>query len=79
MLSFKHEVFLEVASQLSFTKASQTLFVSQPAISKHIRQLEEEYKASLFERRGSTIALTEAGKMLVESLQKVKALEKPGD
>jgi len=76
MLSFKHEVFLEVASQLSFTKASQTLFVSQPAISKHIRQLEEEYKASLFERRGSTIALTEAGKMLVESLQKVKALEK---
>ncbi|MCE7864305.1 MAG: LysR family transcriptional regulator [Bacteroidetes bacterium CHB5] len=76
MLSFKHEVFLEVASQLSFTKASQILFISQPAISKHIRQLEEEYKASLFERKGSTIALTEAGKMLVESLQKVKALEK---
>jgi len=56
MLSFKHKVFFEVARQLSFTKASQVLFISQPAISKHIRQLEEDYKTSLFERKGSSVS-----------------------
>ncbi|MEQ9412829.1 MAG: LysR family transcriptional regulator, partial [Cyclobacteriaceae bacterium] len=61
MISFKHKVFFEVAQQLSFTKASQTLFISQPAISKHIRLLEEEYKTSLFERKGNSITLTEQG------------------
>jgi DNA-binding transcriptional LysR family regulator len=76
MLSFKHEVFLEVARLKSFTKAGQTLFISQPAVSKSIRQLEAEYKASLFERNGNTIALTVPGQMLFESLQKAKAIEK---
>jgi DNA-binding transcriptional LysR family regulator len=76
MLSFKHEVFLEVARQLSFTRAAQSLYISQPAVSRHIQQLEEQYNASLFERKGSTIVLSEAGKMLFESLMKVKAIEK---
>ncbi|MEQ9592590.1 MAG: LysR substrate-binding domain-containing protein [Cyclobacteriaceae bacterium] len=76
MLSFKHSVFFEVASQMSFTKASQTLFISQPAISKHIKQLEELYKVSLFERRGNTIALTEEGQILYEFILKANAIEK---
>ncbi|MBI1767680.1 MAG: LysR family transcriptional regulator [Bacteroidetes bacterium] len=76
MLSFKHEVFLEVARQLSFTKASQVLFISQPAITKHIQQLEEQYKTSLFERKGSSIILSEAGKILFDFLLKAKAIEK---
>lgn len=76
MLSFKHEVFLEVARQLSFTKASQALYISQPAVTKHIQQLEDQYKVSLFERRGSAIFLSEAGKILYDSLAKVKAIEK---
>lgn len=76
MISFKHEVFFEVAQQLSFTKASQTLFISQPAISKHIRQLEEEYKTSLFERKGNSISLTEEGAILFEFIRKGKDLEK---
>lgn len=75
MLSFKHEVFLEVARLKSFTKAGQTLFISQPAVSKNIRQLESEYKASLFERNGNTIELTVPGKMLFDSLQRAKAIE----
>jgi DNA-binding transcriptional LysR family regulator len=76
MLSFKHEVFLEVARQLSFTKASNVLYISQPAITKHIQQIEEQYKTSLFERKGSAIALTEAGQVLFDFLMKAKAIEK---
>lgn len=79
MISFKHQVFFEVAQQLSFTKASQTLFISQPAISKHIRLLEEEYKTSLFERRGNTITLTEPGLILLDYILKVRELEKQLD
>lgn len=76
MLSFKHKVFLAVANHLSFTKASNELFISQPAITKNIQQLEEHYKTSLFERRGSVIKLTEAGKLVVEYLTKAMTLEK---
>jgi DNA-binding transcriptional LysR family regulator len=76
MLSFKHEVFFEVARLKSFTKASQTLFISQPAISRNIKQLEDEYKSSLFERKGNSISLTEAGQMLYAALLNARAVEK---
>jgi DNA-binding transcriptional LysR family regulator len=76
MLSFKHEVFLEVAKLKSFTKASQALYISQPAISKHIKQLESDYQTSLFERKGNSIALTQAGIILMDALVKAKAIEK---
>jgi DNA-binding transcriptional LysR family regulator len=76
MLSFKHEVFQEVARLKSFTKASQVLFISQPSISKHIKLLEEQYKVSLFERKGNTIELTNEGKILYDALLKAKAIEK---
>lgn len=76
MISFKHQVFLEVARHLSFTKASQTLFISQPAISKHIRSLEESYQVSLFDRKGSTISLTPEGQLLIDFIMKGKALER---
>jgi DNA-binding transcriptional LysR family regulator len=76
MLSFNHEVFLEVARQLSFTKASQVLYISQPAITKHIQQLEKHYKAGLFERKGNSIILSEAGQILFDFLTKAKGIEK---
>ncbi|MFZ6023929.1 MAG: LysR substrate-binding domain-containing protein [Bacteroidota bacterium] len=75
MLSVKHEVFIEVARQKSFSKASQLLFISQPAISKHIRNLEEQYATRLFERKGVGIELTEAGRLLYEKLTEVKAIQ----
>lgn len=68
MISFNHQVFLAVAQYASFTKASEALFISQPAVSKHIKQLEEYYKSALFERNGKTILLTEAGKVLHQHL-----------
>lgn len=44
MSDFRLKVFLSVAKNLSFTKASQELFVSQPAITKHIQELETCYQ-----------------------------------
>jgi len=60
-----------VAKNLSFTKASQELFVSQPAITKHIQELESLYQARLFERLGNKILLTPAGKLLLEHSERI--------
>ncbi|GAA3928359.1 LysR family transcriptional regulator [Hymenobacter algoricola] len=68
MLSHRHEIFLEVARQLSFTKASQALFVSQSAVSKQVKALEEYYKTGLFERLGNSVILTAAGELLYQKL-----------
>ena len=51
-MDFRLKVFHSVACNLSFTKASRELFISQPAISKHIHELEVQYKTPLFERTG---------------------------
>ena len=75
MLSFRHEVFFEVANLLSFTKASQVLNLSQPAISKHIKALEERYKTSLFERIGNGIKLTDPGRILLTHLRQAKEVQ----
>ena len=69
MLSTSHHVFIEVARQLSFSKAAQTLFMSQPAISNHIKLLEVEYQNALFNRKGNTISLTPSGEILYRHLQ----------
>lgn len=76
MLSFSHEVFYQVASQLSFSKAADTLFISQPAISRHIKSLEQQYHISLFERKGNSITLTEEGALLLEHVKKAKELQR---
>ena len=46
-------------------KAAQELYISQPAISKHIRELEGAYHVRLFERQGNRVALTPAGQLLL--------------
>jgi DNA-binding transcriptional LysR family regulator len=64
MADFRLKVFYTVAKRLSFTKAADEMFISQPAITKHIHELEDEYKAKLFERKGNRISLTKAGNLL---------------
>ncbi len=62
MSDFRLRVFSSVAKNLSFTKASQELFISQPAITKHIQELETMYQTRLFERMGNKILrLMQAG------------------
>lgn len=68
-MDFRLKVFHSVACNLSFTKASRELFISQPAISKHIHELEVQYKTPLFERTGSQIRLTRAGELLFSHTQ----------
>ncbi|WP_254560337.1 LysR substrate-binding domain-containing protein [Dyadobacter diqingensis] len=75
MISFRHEVFFEVANHLSFTRASQVLNLSQPAISRHIKALEEQYKTSLFERAGNSIKLTITGNLLLDHLRQAKEVQ----
>jgi len=74
MISFNHLVFIEVARHLSFTKASEVLFISQPAISKHIQKLEQEYGVSLFDRNKGLVKLTPAGLILQKHLQTASTL-----
>lgn len=68
MSDFRLRVFSSVAKNLSFTKASQELFISQPAITKHIQELETMYQTRLFERMGNKILLTDAGRLLCWSI-----------
>ena len=75
MLSVAHQVFLAVAANLSFSKAAQVLFITQPAVSKHIKLLEDQYKVPLFERKGGTILLTEAGNILYHHLQRASEIQ----
>lgn len=76
MLSFSHEVFFEVATQLSFSKAAAALYISQPAITKHIQSLETHYKVSLFERKGNSVSLTAEGKILLEYVIEGRELQR---
>ena len=74
MFEFRLKVFDTVARRLSFTKAADELCITQPAVTKHIKQLENHFKLPLFERKGNTVALTTAGQLLLkhtESLQEI--------
>lgn len=58
--------FLQIAELRSFTRASQVLHIAQPALSRQIHSLEDEIGTPLFHRTAQGIALTEAGRVLVE-------------
>ncbi len=59
------KIFETVAQQLSYTRAAELLYLSQPAVSMQIKQLENEIEMPLFERMGKKLFLTEAGEELL--------------
>jgi LysR family transcriptional regulator, transcriptional activator of the cysJI operon len=71
IFDFRLKVFYTVSQKLSFTKAAEALFISQPAVTKHIKELEEQLGTSLFKRNGSNITLTRAGQILVKHAQHI--------
>jgi DNA-binding transcriptional LysR family regulator len=68
--------FLEIVRLKSFSKAAQTCYRTQPAISAQVRQLEQELNTTLFERLGTRIALTMAGKIFAEYAEQILQLRR---
>ena len=64
-------VFHEVVKFRSFSRAAEELFVSQPAVSKHIRQLEQKIGLGLIRRRRGKFDLTETGEILFKHTHKI--------
>lgn len=68
------QVFHAVAKQMSFTKAAEVLFMTQPAVTFQIKQLEEHFNTRLFERGHGRISLTPAGEVVLDYAERILAL-----
>lgn len=65
------QVFHAVARYQSFTRAAESLLMSQPAVTFQVRQLEAEYQVRLIERNRNRIALTPAGELVRDYAEKI--------
>ena len=68
------QVFYTVARLLSFTKAAETLHMTQPAVTFQVRQLEDHFDTRLFDRTHNRVALTEAGRKAYEYAEEIFSL-----
>jgi DNA-binding transcriptional LysR family regulator len=73
------QVFHAVAKQLSFTKAAEILFMTQPAVTFQIKQLEEHFNTRLFDRGHGRIALTPAGELVLTYAERILGLSSEMD
>ena len=73
------QVFYTVARQLSFTKAAEQLFMTQPAVTFQVKQIEEHFNTRLFERSHGRIALTPAGQLVMEYAERILGLSEEMD
>ncbi len=71
-MDYRDKVFISVAENLNFSKAAEELFISQPAVTKHIKELENRLGISLFERKGNKVFLSKAGKLMYSHLKKIE-------
>lgn len=69
MENFRLKVFRTVAHHLNFRRASEDLFISQPAVTQQIKALEDEVGLPLFDRAGGRVVLTAVGKILLRLCQ----------
>ena len=74
MLGTKMYTFLKVAEYLNFTKAAEALYMTQPAVSQQIKQLEEEVGAKVFIRNKNGLILTQQGERVLKYARRQKAL-----
>jgi DNA-binding transcriptional LysR family regulator len=68
------QVFHAVAKHRSFTKAAETLFMTQPAVTFQVKQLEEHFNVRLFERGHGQISLTDAGQVVFDYAERILGL-----
>lgn len=76
MVSFRLRVFYSVATFSSFTKAAGEMFITQPAVTKNIKELESELGIRLFNRLANKVTLTEAGRLLLHYAEHLLILDK---
>ncbi len=74
MFDFRLQVFHTVAKRLNFTKAAEELFITQPAVTRHIHEIEHYFRLKLFERNGTRVKLTPAGKTLLQHTETLFSL-----
>ena len=70
-MDFRLKTFVSVARHRSFTRAAHELFVTQPAVTRHIKELEAQVGASLFDRSRGGITLTKAGEAMLYHAEKI--------
>jgi len=71
IFDFRLKVFYTVSQKLSFTKAASELFITQPAVTRHINELEQQLGVALFRRHGNSISLTPPGQVLVRYVRQI--------
>lgn len=72
---YRLKVFLAVARRLSYSRAAEDLFISQPAVSRHVAALEKELGVQLLGQSGNRVFLTELGRMVYSYSQKLFDVE----
>lgn len=65
------QYFVEIVRQQSFTRAAEKLYVSQPALSKSVRMLEQEFKVDLINRTEKSFVLTKSGQLFFDYAQRI--------
>ena len=73
-MDIKLQTFIEVSRLRSFTKAAKSLNLTQPAISQHIKQLEQKYEVRLFNRTDNTLTLTKEGEIVLKYALRIESL-----
>ncbi|WP_165916233.1 LysR family transcriptional regulator [Marinisporobacter balticus] len=76
MLFIRQITFYTLAQVKSFTQTAQKLNITQPAVSQHVKYLEEMYGVDLIKKEGRKLCLTEEGKILYEHIGKIFAMER---
>ena len=76
MLDKRIHIFVSVATRLSFSRAANELHITQPAVTRHIKQLEDHFNQKLFNRKGNSISLTTAGNLLLQHSKEILALHR---
>lgn len=76
MPDYRLHVFRIVGEKLNFTRAAAALHISQPAVTRHIKQLEEHYGQPLFVRAAGGITLTPAGHALLDHTVQIEELHR---
>lgn len=72
MLDFRIDTFITVCKHMNFTRAAEELHITQPAVSQHIRFLEEAYGTRLFTYQGKKMSLTPGGALLLGAVTTMK-------